>query len=199
MRTLTPVLLVVLLTGVASAQTVDLSGPPGVTVLQSKWGFNIRNPKLDEDPMRVNDEYREYERVQKETMQLNKSARQAGLPAKYAARNLSYQDLPTGAQVTYTYSVKIRNAGEKTVQAVVWTYIFFDPDTQKEIGHHQHTSKVKIRPGKSEELIGSSASPPIQVIDARRATGELPDQISERVLIKQIEYTDGSIWQRSSK
>ena len=201
MRILTSALLLFVLAGAASAQTSPApSAPSDITVLQSKWNWNTRNPKLDEDPFRANDEYREFERVQKESARLNRQAqKETGVHAKYATRRLVYQDLPRGSLITYTYTAKVKNTGMKTVQAVTWTYIFFDPDTQKEMGRHQHTSKVKIRPGKSEDLVGRSSSPPIQIIDARKAAGVLPDKIDERVVIQQIEYADGSVWQHSPK
>ncbi|HUQ30760.1 MAG TPA: hypothetical protein VM095_01515 [Pyrinomonadaceae bacterium] len=204
MRNLTPVLLLLLVlagSAAASAQTLpDPSGPSDIAVLKSKWDLNVRNPQLDEDPFRANDEQREFEKVQKEAERLNRQGqRQAGVDAKYPVRKRIYRDLPSGPQVTFIYTVKVQNTGSKIVQAIVWTYAFSDPSTQKEVGRHQHTSKVKIKPGKTEELVGRSASPPIQIIDARKANGALPDQIDERVLIEQIEYTDGSVWQRPSK
>lgn len=200
MKTLSPVLMVFLLVGAASAQSPSaVSDPPGVTVLKKNWRSQVRNPALDEDPFLPNYEYREAVRTQKENMrQTAISLKTVGVAVNNPPRTIVRADLPPGLSITYVYSVKIRNTGEKTIQSVVWEYVFFDPDTQKEMGHHQQTSKVKIHSGKSQDLTRRSTSPPAQVVDASKDAKDPASQLSERVVIHRIEYTDGSVWQRPS-
>jgi hypothetical protein len=204
MRNLTSALLLCFMIGAAAAahaQTAPKpSVPPDISVLESKWNWGTLNPALDEDPFRANDQYREDVRNKKEMNRVNQQAARAGVNAVYSRpRKLVYEEVPTGPQVNYTYTAKVRNTGAKTVQAIVWTYVFFNLDTQKEVGRHQHTSKEKIRPGKSQNLTGRSASPPVQIIDARKAGSSSSDRIEERIVIQRIEYTDGSVWQQPSK
>ena len=198
MKTLSPVLMVLLLAGAASAQSPAASSdPPGVTVLQKSWRSQVRNPALDEDPFLPNYEYREAVRTQQENIrQTAISLRTTGVAVNNRPRTILRADFPPGLHITYVYSAKIRNTGEKTIQSLVWEYVFFDPATpQKELGHHQQTSRVKIRPGKSQDLSRRSTSPPAQVIDASEAKDPAP-KLSGRVVIHRIEYTDGSVWQR---
>ena len=198
MKTLSPVLMVLLLAGAASAQTPSAAtDPPNVTVLQKNWRSQVRNPVLDEDPFIPNYEYREAVRTQKENMRTTAiTLKTMGVAVNNPPPKILRVDAPPGLIITYIYSVKLRNNDEKTIRSVVWEYIFFDPDTQIEMGHHQQTSKVKIHPGKSKDLSRSSTNPPAQVIDASKAAKDPAARLSERVVIHRIEYTDGSVWQR---
>ena len=200
MKTLSPVLMVFLLVGAASAQNPSpLSDPPDVTVLQKNWRSYVRNPKLDEDPFLPNDEHREAVRTQEENRrQTAISLKTTGVAVKNSPRKILRADIPAGFLITYIYNVKVRNTGAKTIRSLVWEYVFFDPTTQKEVGSHQHSSKVKIRSGKSQDVSRRSASPPTQVIDANNTDKELAARLSERVVIHRIEYDDGSVWQRPS-
>jgi hypothetical protein len=192
--------MVFLLAGAASAQNSPAaSDPPGVTVVQQSWRSQVRNPQLDEDPFIPNYEYREAMRAQKENIrQTAISLKTTGVAVNNPPRTILRADHPPGLYITYIYSVKVRNAGEKTIRSVVWEYVFFDPDTQVEMGRHQQTSKVKIHPGKSQDLSRSSTSPPAQVVDASKAAKDPAAKLSERVVIHRIEYADGSVWQRPS-
>lgn len=102
---------------------------------------------------------------------------------------------PDGPSVWFVYRVTVKNTGTKTVTAIHWDYLFFDSDKGEQIGQHSFRQPVKIRPGKSMELIGRSAFPPTRVLDAARAQ-QPRAEMSEEISIRRIDYEDGSSWQR---
>jgi hypothetical protein len=100
-----------------------------------------------------------------------------------------------GPSARYVYRATVKNTGTKTIVALAWDYRFLDPDTGEEIGRRPFLQRIKIRPGKSGELIGASVHPPTRVINAAKAEkGQA--KLSEQVDINRIEYADESVWQR---
>jgi hypothetical protein len=98
--------------------------------------------------------------------------------------------------VEYLYEAKFMNTGERKIRKLVWEYVFFEPGTQNEVGRRQIESKVSINPGKIGSVAVRSASPPSGIVSVSQ-TGKKPqEQYSEQVVIKSIEYDDGSVWQR---
>ncbi len=96
----------------------------------------------------------------------------------------------------YTYRVRMKNTGSKTIARIEWDYFFLNPDTLQEAGHRSFSHEVKIRPGKEVALSGQSSSPPIRVIDATKPVQGLNARYSEKIVIRRIEYADGSVWTR---
>ena len=94
------------------------------------------------------------------------------------------------------YKVSIKNTGLKTIKAIDWDYVFFDPNTQNEIGRHQFTSEEKISPGKSKELNALIPKPPTGTISVYELNSKERTTLNERVLLMRIQYSDGSVWQR---
>jgi hypothetical protein len=183
---------------VAPAQEVSptLQEAPGVAVMQKNWHVEVRHPALDEDPFLAGREATQSERAKKETIRVNVINKQIGrdvAPLPNAQPSLINSD---GPSKTYVYQVKIMNTGGKTIRALVWDYIFFDPDTQQEVGHHLYRSEISLQPGKSKKLNGLSQSPQTSVVDVAKTDKELQRQYSDRVVINRIEYADGSFWQR---
>lgn len=189
--------------GVASAQekeaTPTLPEAPGVTVLQNKWRREVRHPALDEDPFRAGRDATQLEQGKKETMRENAINKQLGRdvvalpseqPALVSAR---------GPSPRYIYEAKIMNSGTKIIRALVWDYVFFDPNTQQDAGRHQYRSEISLRPGKTKNLVGFSQSPQTGVVDVMKTGTKLQRQYAERVVISRIEYADGSVWQRDLK
>lgn len=191
-------LLLFLLAGGVSAQPLpDASDPTDVAVVEKGWRKVIRNPALDEDPFRANDEQKQLERAQKDEGIRNAiRVREGGTPQPVRTGTRILENESQGPSARYIYRAKVRNTGTKTIMALVWDYRFFNPHTLEEVGHHSFTHRVKIRPGKGFELIVQSASPPSRVIDATKAVKDLGVQYSEKVVIRRIEYADGSVWLR---
>ena len=196
MKALIVTLLLLTLAGTAAAQAADEA--PGVAVVGKSWTREVRNPAMEEDPFRANDDHRLWVLQQKEAQRVNK------IRAKQGGGDMLPPSSPTssgiqavgGDIVLYVYKVKFSNAGQKAIKALDWEYAFFDADTQAEVGRHTYSHRVKISPGKSAELYGISDSPRIRVVDARKAE---QTKYAERVRVNRIEYADGTVWQRPVK
>ncbi|HEX8707928.1 MAG TPA: hypothetical protein VF723_06660 [Pyrinomonadaceae bacterium] len=200
MRILRATLVVFLLVGGCAAQASQaLTDAPGVTVVKSSWRREVRNPALDEDPLRVGQEQAELERARHEVIQQN---------IIRAQRNLELLPLPVAASsrrasaplyVEYVYEATISNTGPKTIRALTWEQVLFDPLNGNQVGQRRFTSELRLRPGKSRNLVEHSLSPPTHIVDATKAGKGDKGQYAERVVIYRIEYEDGSVWERSSK
>ncbi|MFL6257890.1 MAG: hypothetical protein ACJ74T_23015 [Pyrinomonadaceae bacterium] len=182
----------------ASAQTPATTtpppaAPPDLVVLQKKWHTYVRNPALDEDPFSANDEFADAQRQQKINEIQNKIRGKGGEQIEPTPPPIkkSKDDPPSGVVTTYVYRAKVKNTGAKTIRAIDWGYNFLDPETQQELGRHLYSTKVKIRPGQDNELVGRSAKPQTSTINVKNAGKEL----SEQVVIYRVEYDDGSVWQ----
>jgi hypothetical protein len=81
---------------------------------------------------------------------------------------------------------------------VRWDYVFVDAGTQEEVGRHQFHSTNKIRPGKEVSLSGASASPPPKVVSAEALSKDAKAPFTERVTVKCIIYSDGTLWKQPS-
>lgn len=175
--------------------TQEASDPPDITVGKKSWRKVVRNPALDEDPFRANDEQAQFERAQKDNAIRNaQRTREGNLPQQTVRLPRPLETEAQMASTRYVYRATVHNTGTKTTLVFAWDYRFLHPETKEEIGHHSFIQKLKVRPGKTAELIGHSVSPPTRVIDATQAGKEV--QFSEEVSIKRIEYADGSVWQR---
>lgn len=197
MKFLARAVLLLSLVGVALAQTpAELPPAPDVMVVENDWRRVIRNPALDDDPLRAGRETVEFEQAKRETARLNQVLRDLGrdpLPPP----TQSSSGIRTGnPAISYIYEAKIRNTGTKTLRTVVWRYAFFDADKHEEVGRTSCTSKVNLRPGKTAVVVGTSRQPPIGVVDASKSGKELRGTYAERVVITRLEYSDGSFWQR---
>jgi hypothetical protein len=190
-------LLCLLLLGAASATaqtpTAMPAAPPDLVVLQKKWQTYVRHPALDEDPFGANEDFADAQRQQRVNEVQNKIRGRGGEPLEPPPpRGKKSKDAPPmGSVTTYVYRAKVKNTGAKTIRVIDWGYNFLDPETQQELGRHLYTTKVKIRPGQDNELIGRSAKPQTATVSVKNAGKEL----GEQVVIYRVEYEDGSVWQ----
>jgi hypothetical protein len=198
MKVLSLLLLAFLSAGVAAAQ--DASGvltPPGVEVTKSGWRREVRNPALDEDPMQVNQEQRDIQRVQRQAERQNRIRSREGLdrnpPPKIVNPSRGIND--GSRYVEYVYEIKITNTGPKKIRALEWSYVLLDPGTGSEAGVNRFLNEAGISPGKSKGLVGRSPSPPARVVDVSKSDRETRGQFSEYVVIHRIIYEDGTTWQ----
>ena len=201
MRTVVSLLFLLLLgTASAPAQTPPATpaAPPDLVVLQKKWQTYARNPALDEDSFSANDDFSDAQRAQKINDLQNKirgrGAEGLEPPPPRTKRN-DAPPPPPGVITTYVYRAKVKNTGAKTIRVIDWGYTFLDPETQQEIGRHLYSTKVKIRPGQDNELVGRSAKPQTSTVNVKNA-GKEPH---EQVVIYRVEYEDGTSWQSPQK
>lgn len=197
MKLIAQTVLMFSLFGVALAQTpADPVPAPDVEVVESGWRRVVRNPALDDDPLRAGRETIEFEQQKKETARVNQVLRDLGRDPLPPPTQSSSGLRMGNSSIAYLYKAKIRNTSNRTLRAVVWHYSFFDPDKKEEVGRTSCTSKVNLRPGKTADLEGLSRKSPIAVVDASKSGKELKGLYTERVVITRLEYSDGSFWQR---
>lgn len=196
-------MLFLLLLGAASAtaQTPATTpsppaAPPDLVVLQKKWKTYTRNPALDADPFDANEEFEDARQAQRVNDIRNAIRARGSESREPPPARVSKINNPDSKQiVTYVYRAKVKNTGAKTIRVIDWGYTFLDPDTQQELGRHLYTTKVKIRPGQDNELVGRSAKPQTSIVNVKNAGKEL----SEQVVIFRVQYDDGSVWQPPSQ
>ena len=200
-------LLVLLLLLTVETFTQTLPDSSGLSVLQKKWertrhknpsGSN--NSTLNQDPFRANDEARQANEDQKEYLRQRDLRAKQGATPEGPRERVKKPEFPyNGASTVYTYQIKVRNNGTKTIQKVVWEYILFSPTTNQELRRHEFVSMTNLKPGKTDNLVMQEFSLPTGTINANDVGKKVPDQYIEQVNIKSIQYTDGSVWQANSK
>jgi hypothetical protein len=98
------------------------------------------------------------------------------------------------ARYRFVYKTSVQNNSSKAIKAVDWDYVFFDLQTQAELGRRQFTSDETISPGKSKELKFFIANPPTRTVSVNALSKSERDNLGEAVVIVRIEYADGSVW-----
>lgn len=172
---------------VQAAQAIaSQPGPPDIQVI--KFGWDKQVVGWERDPFK-----RPIESHQ--DMQ-----RQAGTRRQDARRTVdadetirSHQKDP--ARVAYRYKVTVKNAGAKTIKAIDWDYLFFDAEGREVIGVHQFTSAERIRPGQRKPLSVLMLEPPAQVVSAGKAADKELRSVKGQVILRRIEYEDGTTWE----
>ena len=186
-------------TSVASAQVPsDKSATPDVIVLQKKWREEYRNAALEEDPFKAQSERDQEDRARINTDRQNEIKKQQGMPTTQPP-DPKFSNKARGTSVAYIYEVKFKNIGAKDIRALTWEYVFLDPATNREVGRRRFISKVRIGPGKTNNIVERSSSPPTGSIDAAKAGKKSQDQYAEQVIVQGIGYADGSEWKAASK
>jgi hypothetical protein len=95
----------------------------------------------------------------------------------------------------FVYMVRIRNSGPKKIKAILWDYVFVEPQTGIELGRHTFVSESELSPGKIKTLLATSTRPPTRVISVRMLIDNDSGTYGEQVAIKRIIYSDGSVWE----
>lgn len=183
------------------AQTTTKSS--GLIVLEKKWQakpFKSVSSALNEDPFRANNETNQALQDRKDNLRDNEIRRKRNLPlepVRVRFRTVT-PEYPSPNLTSYVYQIKVRNGGAKTIQTVVWEYVFLNRADNQEAGRQQFTSKTNLKPGATDKLIIRFGSAPSSVVSAADAGKRPRDQYVEQVNIKSIRYSDGSIWQADS-
>jgi hypothetical protein len=197
------VVLAILLAGGAFAQVgSSASGPPDVTVVAISWRSVKRNPKIDAAPPISNPGSTARVAVNQARINEANDARtnNPGTPAPPVL--LDIPSAPTAPPnlrqwFNFIYEFTVKNTGSKIIRKLVWEHSFTDPTTQQVVRRREYKSSTKIRPGKTAKLVVHSNLGPIGTINANQAGQTSPDLSPEQMVIKRVEYTDGSVWVRN--
>ncbi|HEX5081176.1 MAG TPA: hypothetical protein VFY40_03960 [Blastocatellia bacterium] len=99
-----------------------------------------------------------------------------------------------GAYGPNLFQVVIRNTGAKTIEVIEWDFLFTHCENDKFVPRFDVTTRVKIKPGGRKTLKSKMPLVSGGCVMPQSLIGELRKQ--ERVLIKRIEYVDGSVWRK---
>ena len=98
----------------------------------------------------------------------------------------------------YTYSAKVRNDGDRTVQVIFWEYRFTEIAHPANVVRRQFLCSVKLKKGAEIELLAFSALGPTDVINADDLAKSKEKLFDEFVQVNRIEYSDDSVVQRGN-
>lgn len=177
----------------------DKSTPPNVTIVPKKWRIDVRNPKLERNPVADMQARQAAEQMRKDTERNNEIMVERGMPGPTTqVPDANRNSRPRGTIVLYVYEAKVTNNADKAIRTVIWDYVFFEPGTEKEVGRRRFVSKVNIGPGKTTDLVVRSLAAPTSTVDARHASKKPQDQYLEKAVIQSVQFADGSMWRPPS-
>jgi hypothetical protein len=198
MLSLTSAILISLSLLLTPQEHSDYLGPSDLVITKKSWNKFYLPVGGDRDPFAPNDLVRAETRAARDAASVNRQGGRVGdgpvKPQTYHIGTSSLNDLKSGT--AYSYTLKIRNAGTKTIRSLVWAYVFVDSHTLDEVGRNVFVHTVKIGPGKNDKLVGYSNTPPARVINVKRIESNVV--LSEKIEIYQIKYNDGSVWERAA-
>ncbi len=215
-RIFSPLLLLLLAAApfAASAQTpAPAQAPSGVSVLKYNWRNATYRPGWDSSGMSAVDRSVEDLRTsgshdlgtprvanpipspagrQRDRVE-DRAAAGASTEGRREEHTASRPSGPRGRKEEYTYQIQIKNAGEATIEAVDWEYLFLDGLTGGEMARHRFQSFRRAKPGKSLTLSGTSAAPPTRVVNASAARNGMDSLFEERIVVRCVAYSDGTV------
>lgn len=182
----------------ASATVVVSQAEHPLDILKLKWERQARLPRnFDPSIISTGTSFNDpltrapsLAGVSSSTTEFKKTPSQAPEP------NDVFPITPGRMPVFYVYSLKVRNAGNKTIQGVAWDYIFLDAAGSKPVGAHQFLSYQKLGPRKSVTFELAMRSPPVTVIEAG-AKKNSRSKFIEKAVIECVLYADGSSWRNA--
>jgi hypothetical protein len=175
-----------------SAQSASASNqPPGVSVLECKWEKVRRRdssapviapPKVDDNTGQVmppND---------------NSELRRTNVSVPVEVSDKARRD-DEKLMYSYSYSIKVSNAGAKKIRSMAWDYVFSDPGTRDELRRHSFRSFEQVSVGETKWIrLEHSPTGPPQKVTLEGLKKDQRSPFDERIEIKCLLYTDGTGW-----
>jgi hypothetical protein len=175
-----------------SAQSATTSNqPPGLSVLECKWEKTRRRdmstpviapPKVNENTGQV--------MPPDDNTDLRHT--NVSVPPEVSAKARRDDEK---LMYSYSYSIKVSNAGAKKVRSMAWDYVFSDPGTRNELKRHSFRSFEQVSAGETKwiRLEHSPLNPP-QMVTLEGLKKDQRSPFDERIEIKCLLYTDGTGW-----
>ena len=188
---LRPRILLILL----AASIVCAQEPSGVEVVKASWSKIRIGWERDPfgGPLENFDEMRS--RARNERRVASGGGERAKREAKADEANLAAQRNKKPSQYYFIYKTKLKNNHTSAITQIDWDYVFFERDTENELGRQEFTSDEQIGPGKTKELVVTITSPPTRTISVTALNLEERNRLSEKIILVRIKYADGHIWQ----
>jgi hypothetical protein len=114
--------------------------------------------------------------------------------AKADEANLAKQRETGPPRYYFVYKTKIKNNHTSPIVQIDWDYVFFERDTENEVGRQQFTSDENIGAGKTKELTVTTTSPPTKTVSVTSLNLEERDRFTEKIVLVSVKYADGRIW-----
>ncbi|MDX6446083.1 MAG: hypothetical protein QOH71_3157 [Blastocatellia bacterium] len=208
MKLLNSTLLLVLLAGATVAQfpktAPSSSTGPSVVVLRSRWRAASPSPAFARDPLEVNERQANLQQGIIKAINANQVRVKADQPQVQIPRVGTLPNTPPSVRsntlvpghrsAAYTYEIRVRNTGTKTIRKLVWAYSLSDPAVGN-LRSREYKSKTNIRPGGIKNLF-ADGGPPRGVVSVNQASLGQPEGSPDQVIIERVEYADGSVWTR---
>ena len=198
MKYLCLVLLLASTTTVAVAQSPTQSSDPTEVI---KFSWNKERIGWENDPFRGPIENFDEMRARTRNERRITTAKSGGADtdklkrdAGADAANIATQHQNPPSRYVFTYKTTLKNASDKTITSVDWDYIFFDKNSEQELGRQQFTSDETIKPGKLKELLVNLTKPPTHTISVTSLNKNEGDSLIGRVVVMRVVYSDGSTW-----
>lgn len=178
-----------------SATVVSAQESSGVEIVKASWGKIRIGWERDPfgGPLENFDEMRSRARNERRVAQ--GGGERAKREAKADEANLAKQREKNPPRYYFIYKTKIKNTDASAITQIDWDYVFYERDTENELGRQQFTSDEHIGPGKTKELTVTIASPPTRTVSVTSLNLEEHDRFSEKIVLIRVKYADGRVWQ----
>lgn len=114
--------------------------------------------------------------------------------AKADEANLAKQREQKPPRYYFVYKTKVKNNSTSAIVQIDWDYIFYERDTENEMGRQEFTSDEQIPPGKTKELTVTMLSPPTKTVSVTSLNLDERDRFTEKIVLVGIKYADGRVW-----
>jgi hypothetical protein len=166
----------------------------GVEVVKASWSKIRIGWERDPfgGPLENFDEMRSRARNERRVAQ--GGGERAQRDAKADEANLAKQREKNPPRYYFIYKTKIKNTHTAAITQIDWDYVFYERDTENELGRQQFTSDEHVGPGKEKELTVTITSPPTRTVSVTSLNLEEHDRFSERIVLIRVKYADGRVW-----
>ena len=202
MRSSFLIVLILCLGGAGQAQSPAAStDAPDLAIVKYSWMKDRLNWEGDpfggtvesfDDVRRRGVDQRRMERARGE----GKTGEAAKIEQEMRSEQVIKARAPKPPRYAFSYSLSVKNTGQKTIKEIDWDYVFFDAVTGAELGRREFTAVEKISAGKTKQLNFLIRSPPTQSISVQALNKNERDGLTEQVVIMRVLYEDGFVWLR---
>jgi hypothetical protein len=127
---------------------------------------------------------------------LEKTVEQRSRDLTIVERSLAKSGEPMPSNF-YLYELKVKNSDTKTIKSLLWEYQASNKSKSPNVFIRQFICAEKIKSNDSKTLKTISFLPPVGVVDASDLKDKDQRKYVMDIIINRVEYTDGTIWQRT--
>ena len=173
--------------------------PSGVEIIKASWSKVRIGWERDPfgGPLENFDEMRSRARNERRIAQ--GGGDRAKREAKADEANIAKQREKPPSRYYFIYKTKIKNNHTAAITQLDWDHVFYERDTENEVGRQEFTSDERIAPGKTKELTVTITSPPAHTVSITSLNLEERNRFIEKIVLLRIKYADGRIWQKEPR